>query len=412
MPHHGAPPPLLGRDRFVELDDVEHLYTGAHAPALASAAAALAWAHRCQSRGPSGRLELFEAEERARAAVGRLAGRPAADVGFAGDASTVWNQLANGLAWEPGDNVVLNEFEHPSVVLPWLRLRERGLEVRVVAPGADWELPPAAIERACDVRTRAICVSHVGYVSGYRHDTAALAAVADRVGAPLLLDVSHSLGVVPVEIADCAVAVGASYKWTLGTYGVGIAIWNRERLPGFRPGAVGWRSIADTFTDDRFARYELFDDARRFQLGAAAFGPIAALGAAVEELLGLGAEAVERHALDLGGRAIDGLRGLGLDVITPADPARRAGNVAFLHRDGERFADALAARGVPVWGGDGRVRASFHVLNGGDAVDALLRATEVLLAELPAGGAAGAGATAAGATAAGGAASAGAGAAA
>lgn len=274
-------------------------------------------------------------------------------------------------------------------MLPWLRLRERGLEVRVVAPDPRWELGADAIERACDDRTRALCVSHVGYVSGYRHDTAAIAAVADRVGAPLLLDVSHSLGVVPVDVADCAVAIGASYKWTLGCYGAGIAIWNRDRLPGFRPGAVGWRSIADTFTDDRFERYELFDDARRFQLGAAAFGPIAALGAAVEELLPLGADAVERHALTLGGRAIDGLRALGLTVITPEQPARRAGNVAFLHRDGERFADALAARGVPVWGGDGRVRASFHVLNGGASVDALLRETDALLAELPAGGDAG-----------------------
>lgn len=385
MPQTGDPSPLLERDRFLELGAVEYLYTGAHAPALASANAALARAHRCQSRGPAGRLELFDAEERARASVGRLVGRPAADVGFAGDASTVWNQIAGGLDWEPGDNVVLNEFEHPSVVLPWLRLKPQGLEVRVVRRDERWELGAAAIERACDERTRAIAVSHVGYVSGYRHDTAALAAVAERVGAPLLLDVSHSLGVVPVEVADCAIAVSASYKWTLGHYGVGIVIWNRDRLPGFRPGAVGWRSIEDTFTDDRFERIGLCDDARRFQMGAASFAGIAALGAAVEELLPLGAAVVEQHALTLGGRAIEALRALGLTVVTPSDPRRRAGNVAFLHPDGERFAAALAARGVPVWGGDGRVRASFHVMNGAASVDALADAVGALLAELPAG---------------------------
>jgi selenocysteine lyase/cysteine desulfurase len=376
----GEPGPLIGRDRFLDLNQTAYLYTGAHAPALACVSDALAWGHRCQSKGPQGRVDLFAAEERARASVGRLVGRAPADVGFLGDASTAWNQIANGLEWEPGDNVVLNEFEHPSVVYPFLRLKPRGLEVRVVARDDAWAVEPSAIEAACDERTRAIAVSHVGYVTGFRHDTGQIATVADRVGVPLFLDVSHSLGVVPVDVGDCAIAVGASYKWLLGPYGVGIVVWNRDRLPDFRPGAVGWRSTTDIFTDDRFERVSISDDARRFQLGAPSLGGIAALGAAVDELLTLSPAAVEDHAVTLSGRAIGALRELGLTVVTPDDPRRRAGNVAFLHPDGERVADELAARGVPVWGGDGRVRASFHVMNDGGAVDALRAALREVLA--------------------------------
>jgi selenocysteine lyase/cysteine desulfurase len=47
-------------------------------------------------------------------------------------------------------------------------------------------------------------------------------------------------------------------------------------------------------------------------------------------------------------------------------------------------ADALAALGVPVWGGDGRVRASFHVMNDETAVAALRSALESVLAGAPA----------------------------
>jgi selenocysteine lyase/cysteine desulfurase len=295
-------------------------------------------------------------------------------VSFVGDASTAWNQISNGLAWKPGDNVVINEFEHPSVVYPWLRLKPAGLDVRVVTRDADWKIEPAAIERACDARTKAIAVSQVGYVTGFRHDTKALAAVADRFGVPLFVDVSHALGVVPIDISDIAIAVSASYKWLLGCYGAGVVVWNRERLPDFRPGAIGWRSTEDIFTDERFERCALSDDARRFQLGAPSFAAIAALGAAVEELLQLPSAEVSAHAAVLAGNAIDGLRELGLTVVTPEDPEMRAGNVAFLHPAGELVADALSVRGVPVWGGDGRVRASFHVLNGGSAVNALLSA--------------------------------------
>jgi selenocysteine lyase/cysteine desulfurase len=173
--------------------------------------------------------------------------------------------------------------------------------------------------------------------------------------------------------------VSASYKWLLGPYGVGIVIWNRERLPDFAPGAVGWRSTTDIFTADRFERHSVADDARRFQLGAPSLAGIAAIGTAVEMLLALPAGAAERHALALSGQAIAELREAGLDVVTPDDPSRRAGNVAFLHAEGERVADELAALGVPVWGGDGRVRASFHVMNDRSAVSALGSALETVL---------------------------------
>ena len=371
---HVGSRPLLTTDEFAGENIRHYLYTGAHAPALRSVTDTLAWGHRVQSDGPAGRTALFAAEDRTRASIARLAGCAASDVAFVGDASTAWNSLANGLAWEPGDNVVINTFEHPAGVYPWLRLKPRGLDVRLVEHDEHWEIAPEAIEGACDSRTRAIIVSHVGYVSGYRHDMRALASVADRIGAPLLVDASHGFGVVPIDVAECAIVVSASYKWLLGPYGVGIVIWNRDRLPDFAPGAVGWRSTADIFTADRFQRHSVASDARRFQLGAPSLAGIAALGTAVETLLALPEGAAERHALELSGQAIAELRDSGLDVITPDDPLHRAGNVAFLHPDGERVADELAALGVPAWGGDGRVRASFHVMNDGSAVSALTAA--------------------------------------
>ena len=312
-----------------------------------------------------------------------MIGRLAEDVAFLGDASTAWNAIANGLAWEPGDNVVLNEFEHPSVVYPWLRLKPRGLEVRVVPHNESWQVEPAAIEEACDERTKAIAASQVGYVSGFRHDTAQLGAIADRVGAPLFLDVSHALGVVPVNLEHCAIAVSASYKWLLGPYGVGIVLWNRDRLPDFEPGAVGWRSTGNIFTPDRFERVSTSHDARRFQLGAPSFGGIAALGEAIDELSAIGATTVEKHSQMLAARAIEVLRGFGLMVVTPSDASSRAGNVAFLHRDCESLADALASRNVLVWAGDGRVRLSLHVMNGVDDIESLATALADVLAEFP-----------------------------
>lgn len=374
---------LLERDRFVDLEVPSYLYTGAHAPALASSAERLVEAYSWKSRGPGGRDAMAEAEHDARVSIAGLLRRPVDEIAFAGDASTVWSAIALGWEWKPGDNVVIHEYEHPAAYAPWLRLVDRGLEVRVVRRRDDWSMPAEDFAALCDERTTAIVTSHVGYVTGLRYDIAGIARMADARGIPVLLDASHSLGVVEVPAELCALTVSASYKWTLGPYGVGIVAWNRERLPDFVPGTAGWRSTDDMFAEDRFERWHPASDARRFQLGASAFAEIAALGAAVDEIVALGLERVERHALSLGARAIRGLAELGLVVTTPEEDAGRAGNVAFLHPDGERFADELDKRGVLLWGGDGRVRASFHVMNSAAHVDHFLEATAEILAELP-----------------------------
>ena len=159
---------------------------------------------------------------------------------------------------------MINEYEHPSGYAAWLRFKKRGLEIRVVRHGSDWGMPVESIEAMCDERTVAIVASHVGYVTGLRHDLDELSEMADLRGVPILLDASHSLGVIPVDASKCAIVVSASYKWLLGPYGVGIVVWNQDRLPNFVPGVVGWRSVPNIFTDDRFDEWNLSPDARRF----------------------------------------------------------------------------------------------------------------------------------------------------
>lgn len=375
--------PLLDASHFLNLGEEAYLYWGAHSPAVKRVEDAIVSSYRAKSLGEGGRDFLYAAESHARESMARLTHRHADEVGMLGDASTAWSAIANGWSWKPGDNIVINEYEHPAVFAPFLRLRSQGLEVRVVARQDDWEMPSASIMAACDERTVAIAVSHVGYVTGLRHDLRELGAFAERESIPFLVDVSHSLGVVDMDLEYAALTVSASYKWSLGPYGVGAVIWNRDRLPDFEPGSVGWRSLENMFTDKRFDEINWNPDGTRFQMGAPALADIAGLGAGLDTILELGIDRVEAHSSTLAGVAIDRLEEIGLEVITPRDPARRAGNVAFLHQDGERFARTLADHGVLVWGGDGRVRASFHVLNTLNDVDRLIDGVTAALPALP-----------------------------
>lgn len=378
MNRHGDQP-LLHRRNFVNLTAESYLYTGAHSPALKRVEQAIVDSYRAKSLGEKGREVLFAAEDHTRDSIARLTGRSRDEVALLGDASTAWSGIANGWSWKPGDNIVVNEYEHPAVFAPWLRLRQFGLEVRVVPRQDDWEMPSSSIEDACDERTVAIAISHVGYVNGLRHDLRGIGQFAERAGIPFLVDISHSMGVVETDLEYAALTISASYKWSLGPYGVGVVIWNRDRLPDFQPGGVGWRSLSNIFTEDRFDELNWNMDATRFQMGAPALAEIAGLGAGIDSLLELGIDRIEQHALSLVGEARAALVELGVDVITPADPARYAGNLAFLHPAGERFAEKLAERGVLVWGGDARVRASFHVMNDRSDVTRFIDGVEATL---------------------------------
>jgi len=374
---------LLDAGQFNNYNPKAFLYTGAHAPALDVVQQAINFGYEAKSQGLLGREILFAEEEKSRKLIGQMVGLPSSDVAFIGDASTAWSSIAEGWEWTAGENIVVNEFEHPSVYYPWLKFKEKGLDIRFAKRQDDWSLPRKSIEDLCDDKTTAILISHVGYVTGYRTDLEALGKFASEKGIPLLVDLSHSLGVVPIDLKYCAIAVSASYKWLMGPYGVGIVAWNSERFPKFVPGLVGWRSTQNIFHSRRFEEVTLSADARRFQMGAPALAEIAGIGAAAKTILDLGIENVSQHALKISAKAHEMLTEIGLNILTPKSEEFRAGNIAFSHSRGEEFAHALALDGIHVWGGDGRVRASFHVMNALSDVNTFVEATQSLLTKIP-----------------------------
>jgi hypothetical protein len=85
-------------------------------------------------------------------------------------------------------------------------------------------------------------------------------------------------------------------------------------------------------------------DAARLEAGNPSLLGLLVLDNALDVLEGLDPKAVLAHAHELGGELIEGLRRLGLPVITPEAPDERAGNVCFLATDGQGLAARLAER--------------------------------------------------------------------
>ena len=365
-------PALISRDSFIGLGSVAHLAAGGEAPVLRSHVEAATRFFCDKGDGMPGRTRMFEVVARAKTRLADLLGGRSGDVALLSSASAGLAVAAAGIEWRSGDNVVVARCEFPSVLHVWQALERRGVQVRAVGSGP--VVSAGELRGAADGRTRAIAASHVSYLTGLRHDLGQLREIADRVGARLVVDVSHSLGVVPVDASLCDAVVSCAYKWLLAVHGVGVFYVNSARWPDLAPPSVGWHSVVEPHDWRARSPYVLKADAERFEGGNPTFIGIYVLENALAATAAIERRAVENHVSELGTLLRDGLTAMDLEVLTPSAPAERAGNFAFASSAADEIEARLRAEGVVVWAGDGRVRISVHLYNDEGDVRRCLRA--------------------------------------
>jgi selenocysteine lyase/cysteine desulfurase len=366
---------LAPKADFIDLEGVVHLAAGGETPLLRRHLDAMVRFATDKGGGMPGRERFWAVRERACRRLATLLGLDAGDIALVGSASEGIGQVISSFDWRPGDAVVVGATEFPSGLFGLSRLQALGVELRVV-PARDWYLDVDELVAACDQRTRLVYASHVSYLTGQRLDLARLGAGVRQAGAALLVDATHSLGVMPVPGQHADFVVSSGYKWLLATH-MGVLAWNRRLRPSFTPLGVGWRSGE---AQEPAGAYRLHDDAARAEVGNPNHLDVYILDSALEYLESLGAERVAAHALHWGGVLREGLVGLGLPVITPAAEAERAGNICIVCQDGEALAARAARRGLLVWGGDGRLRLSVHCYVTPEDIACALAALPELLA--------------------------------
>jgi selenocysteine lyase/cysteine desulfurase len=373
---------LIDKSEFVGLEGVAHLCTGGEAPWLRSHTAACERFGALKSAGMAGREEMFAIGERARVRAARLLGVEPHEVAFLAHASEGLNQAVRSVEWRAGDNVVFADVEYPSLIYPAARLREQGVEPRVVSARGHYVGLDDLAARV-DRRTRLLLVSQVSYLTGQRLDLARCAELARNVGARLAVDATHAAGVVPVPGGLCDFVVSSCYKWLLATHGVGLFAYSAQRVGALEPATVGWHSVGHRggSADPLAMRWR--PDATRLEAGNPSLLGLAVLDNALARLERLAPAEVERHAQDLGTELIEGLRRRGWPVITPEPPAERGGNVCFLADDAAGLAARLATESVLVWGGEGRIRVSPHVHDDPDDVGRFFAALDAVGARPP-----------------------------
>jgi cysteine desulfurase / selenocysteine lyase len=339
-------------------------------------------------------IESTEVFEKTRAAVARFIGSPSVDqVVITRGATTALNQVAFG--WgipnlAPGDRIILTVMEHHANLVPWQMVAKRtGAVLDHIPITDDYQLDLDAYRAMLDERVKVVAFSGMSNVLGTMPPVKEICAAARTVGALTVVDGAQLVPHAPVDVTDLgADFLAFSAHKMLGPTGIG-ALWGTpERLAEMEPFEGGGEMIADVgLHESTWAPIPA-----RFEAGTPAIIEAAGLLAAIEYLEAIGMGAVLDHDRDLTSYALAQMAEMeDVTVYGPSDPLARGGVISFAIRDAHPHdvATILDEGGVAVRAGHhcakpllrllgvpATARASFHVYNNRDDVDALLSGLE------------------------------------
>lgn len=325
--------------------------------------------------------EVERVYEGARVDAARLLGAANDEIALTRHVSEGINIVATGIDWQPGDEVVITDEEHPAGSLPWMNLaRRRGVVVNKLqlAP-YDTATILDRLDQAITPRSKLLCLSHVSTRTGYVLPAREISLLARERGVPVLFDGAHAVGLIPVDVKDigCDYYSACGHKWLLAPQGTGFLYVDRTKLDDLEVTWIG-AGAAGSWNLERL-EFEPLDTAAKFEFGTRDKTVYAALSTAVRMAEEIGVRSIARRSWDLSDRLRRRLSDVpGFCLRTPMDRVRSTGISAFdvTRLDVDDLVRLLwDERRVLVAATNGRLRVSTPYFALEDEIDAL---TDVL----------------------------------
>ncbi len=301
------------------------------------------------------------------------------DVAIVGSTSIGLSLIAQGIEWQPGDEVVVGDEEFAANAAPWLALERRGVRVvRFPQPGGRVRLEDVA--KAVGPATRIVSVSWVSFHTGWVAPLAQLGALCRENGAFLVVDAIQGLGILPMDVRALGVdaLVAGAHTWLLGPEGIALLVTRPAFRSQLRPVLAGWRNTG-LGPDDFFLQELTFHlDGRRFEPGTADGAAVAGLAAALDLLTQVGTDVVQTRVEMLIRQLMRILIAHGWELFSPGPGHPVAGIVAARHPRVEptEAVRRLAERHIVCSVREGFVRFSPHFYTTRGELEALDRILE------------------------------------
>ena len=287
-----------------------------------------------------------------------------------------------------GDEVIVSEMEHHSNIVPWqLQMARKGIALKVAPIDDEGNLDMEAFKKLFSERTKLVSIAHISNVLGTVNPIDEIIQFAHSQGVPVLVDGAQSAPhfAIDVQAMDCDFFALSGHKM-YGPTGIGVLYGKEEWLDRMPPYQGGGEMI-ETVSFDKvtFEKPPL-----KFEAGTPDYVATHGLATAVDYLLDLGMDNIQKHEAMLTKYAMEQLSTI-KDIRFIGTPRQKDAVVSFLVGDIHPFdlGTLLDRLGIALRTGhhcaqplmqrlgiQGTVRASFGLYNTKEEIDVLVKGIE------------------------------------
>ena len=303
------------------------------APLPRAAAEKIQQASHVASIGSQDTPETHREMEETRQVAAKLFNAKPNEIALLGPTALGLSLVANGLPWEPGNEVVYYSGDYPSNVYPWLNLARQGVKPVPLTPEKVGHVTPELVFAALTPKTKLVALASCHFLTGYRVDLKAIGQELKRRGILFCVDGIQSLGATALDADDFDFLSADSHKWLLGPLGAGIVYVKESRFDLLRPTLLGSLNVVSprfiAQTEIAFPAH-----ARRYECGAPNVLGTLGMKASMEMLLALGLGPIEARLLQLHDFAADLFRNAGFTVVSDAFPESAKSGIISIQKPG------------------------------------------------------------------------------
>jgi kynureninase len=286
------------------------------------------------------------------------------EVAIAPSVSSAVSSIATALDYSTRNKVVLAEMDFPTLAYQWLVKERMGVECRFVESPDRIYTPPELFEKEVDSKTALVATSRVFFTSGYIQDVRAVADIAHKNGAYILIDDYQGTGQIPIDVnaMDIDFLVTGTLKWLMGGPGLALVYIREGLIPQLQPTITGWFGHREQFKF-KTREFEFRDDAARVEMGTPAVPTIYTANGGLDIVREIGVERICERTRYLTNDLIVRARERGWNVRAPQQPERRSSIVMLQFEHPEEIVEALLARGIITDSRPGLLRVSPYFYN-------------------------------------------------
>lgn len=158
-----------------------------------------------------------------------------------------------GIEWQPEDEILLTDAEHPSIIATIMEISRRfGVKIRTcpIIETLNQGNPIEVIKNHLTPHTRLVVISHVLWNTGQVLPLTEIVSVCHNYSASnqqilVLVDAAQSAGMLPLNLVKTQVDFYGctAHKWFCGSSGVGFLYVRKELLTKIHPTYIGWRGL-------------------------------------------------------------------------------------------------------------------------------------------------------------------------